>query len=41
MILQRGFVISDIVFGCDNATFNQSLVQELNLLTQFSGITTL
>ena len=39
--LQRGFVISDIVFGCDDPTYNPSPVQELSLLTQFSGITTL
>ena len=36
-----GFVISDIVFGCDNPTYNPSPVQELSLLNQFSGITTL
>ena len=39
--LQGGFVISDIVFGCDNPTYNPSPVQELSLLTQFSGFTTL
>ena len=32
----RGFVISDIVFGCGNPTYNPSPVQELCLLTQFS-----
>ena len=40
-ILQGGFVILDIVFGCDNPTYNPSPVWELSLLTQFSGITTL
>ena len=39
--LQGGFVISDIVFGCDDPTYNPSPVRELSLLTQFSGITTL
>ena len=39
--MQGGFVISDIVFGCDNSTYKPSPVQELSLLTQFSGITTL
>ena len=41
MVFQGGFVISDIVFGCDNFTYNLSPVQELSLLTQFSGFTTL
>ena len=36
MILQGGFVISDIVFGCGDPTYNLSPVQELSLLTQFS-----
>ena len=40
MVLQGGFVISNKVFGCDDATCNPSPVQELSLLTQFSGITT-
>ena len=39
--LQGGFVISDIVFGCDDPTYNPSPVPELSLLTQFSGFTTL
>ena len=39
--LQRGFVISDIVFGCDGPTSNPSPVWELSLITQFSGFTTL
>ena len=39
--LQGVFFISDIVFGCDNLTYNPSPVRELNLLTQFSGFTTL
>ena len=39
--LQGGFVISDIVFGCDNPTYNPSPVGELSLLTQFPGFTTL
>ena len=39
--LQGGFVISDIVFGCDDPTYNPSPVQKLSLLTQFSGFTTL
>ena len=41
MHLQGGFVISDIDFGCDSPTHNLSPVRELNLLIQFSGITTL
>ena len=41
MILQGGFVILDIVFGCGNATCNPSPVRELSLLTQFLGIITL
>ena len=41
IVLQGGFVISDIVFGCDDPTYNPSPVRELSLLTQFSGITTL
>ena len=32
-ILQGGFVISDIVFGCDGPTCNPSPVRELSLLT--------
>ena len=40
IFLQGGFVILDIVFGCDNPTFIICLVQELSLLTQFSRITT-
>ena len=39
--LQGLFVISDIVFGCDNPTYNGSPVWELSLLTQFSAFTTL
>ena len=39
--LQRGFVISDIVFGCDCPTYNPSPVWELTLITQFWGFTTL
>ena len=30
---QGGFVISDIVFGCDDPTYNPSPVWELSLLT--------
>ena len=41
MILQRAFVMSGKVFGCDGPTYNPSPVQELSLLTQFSGIPTL
>ena len=41
IILQGGFVISDIIFGCDDPTYNPSTVQELSLLTQYSGIATL
>ena len=41
MVLQGGFVISDKAFGCDDPTYKPSPVQELSLLTQFSGITTL
>ena len=39
--LQGGFVISDIVFGCDDPTYNPSPVGVLSLLTQFSCFTTL
>ena len=41
MILQVGFVISGIVFLYDDPMYNPNPVQELSLLTQFSGITTL
>ena len=47
MVLQGGFVISDIVFWCDHPTDNPSplTVCQLILLTdfvnEFSGITTL
>ena len=39
--LQGGFVISDIVIGCDDPIYNPSPVQELSLLNQFSSFTTL
>ena len=39
--LQRGFVNLDIVFGCDDTTYNPSSVQKLIFLTQFSGLTIL
>ena len=38
--MQGGLVISYIVFGCHDLTYNPSLVQELSLLTQVSSITT-
>ena len=41
MVLLGGFVISDILYGCDHPIYNHSPVGELNLPTQFSGITTL
>ena len=41
IFLQGGFVILDIVFGCDDPTYYPSPVRELSLLTQFSGIATL
>ena len=41
MVLQVGFIILDIVFGCDNYTYNPSPVPELSLLIQFSVFTTL
>ena len=41
MVLEGGFVISDIVFGCDDPIYNPSPVQELSLLNQFSSFTTL
>ena len=41
MVLQGGFVISDIIFACDDPTYNPDPVWELSLLTQFSRITTL
>ena len=37
----RGFVNLDIVFRCDDPTYNPSPVQKLSLLTQFSGLVTL
>ena len=39
MVLQGGFVISDIVFGCDDGTYNASPVWELSVVTQFSDFT--
>ena len=41
MALQGSFVIVDIVFGCHDPTYSPNPVQELSLLTQLSGITTL
>ena len=41
MVLQGGFVISEIVFGCDNPIYNLSPVWKLSMLTQFSVVTTL
>ena len=41
LVLQVRFIISDIVFGCDNATYNSSPVGELSFLTQFLAITAL
>ena len=41
MVLQGCFVISDIVFGSNNPTYNPSPEWWLNFLTQFSGIKTL
>ena len=38
--LQAAFVISDMVFGCDDPTYNPSPVWELSLHTKFSGFTT-
>ena len=35
MVLEGGFVISDIVFGCDDPTYNPSPVRELSLHTHF------
>ena len=40
-VLQGGFVISYIVFRCDDPTYNPSPVRELSLVTQFLGIITL
>ena len=37
----RGFVISDVVFGHENLTYNPNPAQELNLFIEFSGFTTL
>ena len=39
--MQGGFVILDIVFGCNDPTHNLSYFQILNLLMQFSDLTTL
>ena len=41
MVLQGGFVISDIIFACDDPTYDPDPVWELSLLSQFSRITTL
>ena len=41
MVLQQGFVISNIAFGSGDPKYNPSAVQELGLLTHISGITTL
>ena len=41
MVLQGGFVVSDIIFGGDNPIYKPSPVWELGFLTQFSGFTTL
>ena len=41
MVVQEGFVIVDMVYGCDNCTYNPSAVQELSLLTKFLSIKTL
>ena len=41
MVVQEGFVIVDMVYGCDNRTYNPSAVQELSLLTKFLSIKTL
>ena len=41
MILQPGFVILDIAFGCGKPTHNPSPIWVLSLLSKFSGITTL
>ena len=38
MVLQEGFVTSEIVFGCDISTYNPIPVQELSLLSRNSGI---
>ena len=39
--LKGGFVNFDIIFGCDDPTYNPRSVWKLSLLTQFSGLTTL
>ena len=41
VFMQGGFVILDIVFGCNDPTHNLSYFQILNLLMQFSDLTTL
>ena len=41
MVLQGTFVISDIVFGYDHPTYSPFSIQELSVLTQFCGNTTL
>ena len=40
ILMQEGFVNSNIVFGCNDPTHNRSSVWILSLLTQFSGLTT-
>ena len=39
--MKKNFVISDMVLGCDDPTYNPSSVRILNSLTQFSSLTTL
>ena len=41
MFFLEGFVISDVVFACDDPTYNPSPMQELSWLTPFSGFLTL
>ena len=41
ILMQGGFVNSDIVFRCDDPTHNPISVWILSLFTQFSGLVTL
>ena len=39
--MQRGFINSDIAFGCEDPTNNPSSIWISSLPNQFSGLTTL
>ena len=41
VFMQRGFINSDIAFGCEDPTNNPSSIWISSLPNQFSGLTTL